>query len=127
MVNTNGDLLSTNSWDVFARPFGGDGSPENAAFRVNTYTFGDQFGPKIATLGANQLVVWTSLGQDGSWEGVYSQPLVNGAPRGAELRANTTTVSTQIHPTVASDSVNGCLAFWSSYVGASVLDDFGQR
>ena len=127
MVNTNGDLLSTNSWDVFARPFGGDGSPENAAFRVNTYTFGDQFGPKIATLGANQLVVWTSLGQDGSWEGVYGQLLVNGAPSGAEFRANTTTVSRQIHPTVASDSVNRFLAVWSSYVGASGFDVFAQR
>src|SRR5258708_21599761 len=105
-ISTNGDLLSTNSWDVFARSFGGNGSPENAAFRANTYTFGDQFGPKIATLGANQLVVWTSLGQDGSWEGVYGQLLVNGAPSATEFRVNTTTVSRQIHPAVASAGAN---------------------
>jgi hypothetical protein len=127
VVNTNGDLVSTNAWDVFARPFGGDGSPENGAFRVNTYTFGDQFGPKIATLGANQLVVWTSLGQDGSWEGVYGQLLVNGAPSGSEFRVNTTTVSRQIHPAVASDGANRFLAVWSSYVGATGFDVFAQR
>src|SRR5713101_6076499 len=115
------DLASSdgNGWDVFARSFGGDGSPENGAFRVNTYTFGDQFGPKITTLGANQLVVWTSLGQDGSWEGVYGQLLVNGAPSGSEFRVNTTTVSRQIHPAVAADGGSRFLVVWTSYVGAT--------
>ena len=127
MVNTNGDLLSTNSWDVFARSFAADGSPANAAFRVNTHTFGDQFGPKVSTLGANQLVVWTSLGQDGSWEGVYGQLLVNGNPGGTEFRVNTTTVSRQIHPAVASDGANRFLAVWSSYVGATGFDVLAQR
>ncbi len=119
--------VSTNSWDVFARSFAADGSPANAAFRVNTYTFGDQFAPKISTLGANQLVVWTSVGQDGSWEGVYGQLLVNGAPSGTEFRVNTTTVSRQMHPAVASDGGSRFLAVWSSYVGATGFDVLAQR
>ena len=39
--------------------------------RVNTHIYGDQYAPRISAIGSDYLVVWTSLGQDGSREGVY--------------------------------------------------------
>jgi hypothetical protein len=76
-------------------------------------------------------VVWTSLGQDGSQEGIYGRFLdANGAiPSDSyEFRVNTTTISKQIHPVVASDGGSRFLAAWSSFTGArSGLDLFAQR
>ena len=37
----------TNSWDVFARPFSSTGAGGTAR-RVNTFTFGDQYAPRIS-------------------------------------------------------------------------------
>ena len=59
----------TNSWDIYARPFSSTGVG-GTAVRVNTYLDGDQYAPRISAIGGDYLVVWTSLGQDGSREGV---------------------------------------------------------
>src|SRR5436190_528609 len=61
----------TDSWDIHARPFsaGPSGASGGVTRRVNTQTYGDQFAPKIRSVGSDYLVVWTSLGQDGSREG----------------------------------------------------------
>ncbi len=61
-----------NGWDVFARPFSsaGVGGP---VLRVNSTVLGDQYVPRICAIGLDYLIVWTSLGQDGSLEGVYGQ------------------------------------------------------
>lgn len=106
-----------NSWDVFARTFLNDGSG-GAAQRLNTMQFGDQYAPRVAASSSRYLVVWTSLGQDGSWEGVYGQFLQNnGTPAGGEFRVNTTTVSRQINPSVTSDGSSRFLVSWSSFGG----------
>ena len=110
------------SWDISARFFDAAGNPVGADLRVNSYTYGDQFAPRIAALGSDYLVVWTSLAQDGSREGVYGQFVSgNGQKLGDEFRVNTTTVSQQIHPAVASDGASRFLVVWSSF------DLFGQR
>ena len=113
-------------WDVYGRAFGADAAASGPAFRVNAYTAGDQFGPRIAGVGENQVVVWTSVGQDGSKEGVYGRPLASGALSGDEFRVNTSTLSRQIHPGVAADGQGRFLSVWSSYVGETGLDLFGQ-
>jgi len=113
-------------WDVYAQNFGADGAASGPAFRVNDYTTGDQFGPKVATQGDNQFVVWTSIGQDGSREGVYGRLLTAGALSGDEIRVNTTTVSRQMHPTVAADGQGRFLTVWSGFVGGTGFDLFGQ-
>jgi len=120
--------LSSNSWDVYARTFSKDGAGGNVRL-VNTYTYGDQFAPQVASLGGTFLVVWTSLGQDGSWEGVYGQFLKqDGSPSGAEFRVNTTTVSRQMHPAVVSDNAERFLALWTSFAGVtSGFDLYAQR
>ncbi len=117
-----------NSWDVFVRPFSAN-ALAGVTRRVNTQLYGDQLAPKISAMGMDYLVVWTSMGQDGSYEGVYGQNLQSdGALAGPEFRMNTTTASQQIEPTLASDGVATFLTVWTSFVGgANSFDLFSQR
>jgi len=123
------DVITTsNSWDVFARPFTGN-ALGGVTRVVNTQLYGDQVGPKIAAAGMNYLVTWTSLGQDGSREGVYGQFLnADGSALQGEFRANMTVASQQIQPTVASDGASRFLVVWTSFVGGTgVFDLMAQR
>src|SRR5437667_953733 len=118
---------STNSWDVFGRVFNADGTAATGAIGLNTMRYGDQFGPKLSALGGNYLAVWTSLGQDSSREGVFGQFLTSlGGLAGVEFRVNTTTISRQIHPTIASDGLNRFLVAWSSFVAGTSFDLFAR-
>jgi hypothetical protein len=121
------ERASSRAWDVYARSFGADGTATGPAFRVNDFTTGDQFGPKVAAQGDQQLVVWTSVGQDGSREGVYGRWLTAGALAGDEFRVNTTTAARQHHPAVATDGQGRFLAVWSSFVGETGFDVFGEQ
>ncbi len=118
----------TNGWDVYARPFSSTGTG-GTTVRLNTYVRGSQYAPRLSAVGLDYLAVWTSLGQDGSREGVYGQFVHNdGSLVGHEFRVNTTTVSQQIQPVVTSDGVNQFLAVWTSYTGgANSFDLFAQR
>jgi hypothetical protein len=117
-----------NSWDIFARPFSSTGVG-GASRVVNTTLYGDQYSPQISSIGTDYMVVWTSLGQDGSREGVYGQFLQHdGSANGGEFRVNTTTISQQMHPAVASDGSSRFMAVWTSFVGgAGSFDLFAQR
>jgi hypothetical protein len=120
-------VVSSNSWDIFSRAVtgGGIGAPLH---RVNTHTYGDQFAPRISSTGGDYLVVWTSLGQDGSRDGVFGQ-FLNGAGglTDGEFLVNTTTASQQIHPAVASDGSRYLVAWTSFGGGVNSFDLFGQR
>jgi hypothetical protein len=96
---------------------------------VNTRLPGNQYAPRISSIGAEYLVVWTSLGQDGSREGVYGRFVhEDGSPVGGEIRVNTTTAGQQMHQAVASDGVSQFLAVWTSYTGSPYsFDLFAQR
>ncbi|MGO9586449.1 MAG: hypothetical protein ACLP2Y_09660 [Limisphaerales bacterium] len=121
---------TTNSLDIYARPFTSAGAGGGGTVvRVNTYLYGDQYAPRVSALGTDYLIVWTSLGQDGSREGVYGQFLRgNGSAFGSEFRVNTTTVSSQKQPAVASDGVSQFLVVWTSYTGAPyAFDLYAQR
>lgn len=109
--------FKNNSWDISARTFSQDGTGGTVQ-RVNTMQYGDQYVPQVAALSSRYLVVWTSLGQDSSWEGVFGQFLQpDGAPAGGEFQVNTTTVSRQMSPTVAADGNSRFLVSWTSFVG----------
>jgi hypothetical protein len=121
MINPN------NSLDIYARSFSSAGAG-GATVRVNTTVYGDQYAPRISSIGTDYLVVWTSLGQDGSREGVYGQFLHNSGAVGGEFRVNTTTVSQQMQPVVASDGANQFVTIWTSYTGSPYnFDLFAQR
>ncbi len=103
------------SWDVYARSFNADRTPAAAPFRLNDHTYGDQFAPKVASVGNVQLALWTSLGQDGSAQAIIGRMLLDGAPQGGEFTNTTTIASSQIHPQVAADGSDRLLTVWSSY------------
>jgi hypothetical protein len=118
-----------NSWDIWARQFSSAGIGAANAQVVNTQRYGDQYGPKVSSVGSDYLVVWTSMGQDGSREGVFGQFLQkDGSDAGGEQLMNTTVLNQQIFPAVASDGAGRFLVVWSSYVGvANGLDLYAQR
>jgi hypothetical protein len=118
------ESTTSRRWDVYGGTFGADGMPTGSTFRLNEYTQGDQFGPKVAASGDRQLVVWTSVGQDGSREGVFGRFLAAGALDGSEFRVNTTTISRQLHPAVAGDGQGHFLSVWSSFAGETGFDLF---
>src|SRR5262249_61263976 len=80
-------------------------------------------------LSSGYLVVWTSIGQDGSWEGVYGRYLdAKGALAGDEFQVNTTTASRQMHPLVASDASGRFVSAWTSFTGPqNGMDLYAQR
>ena len=121
--------LTTNSWDVYARAFLSSGAPAGAVARLNQYLLGDQYAPKLASLGSDFLTVWTSLGQDGSGAGVFGRFLRSDVtPEGDEFLVNTTTVGPQIYPAVGVDGQGRFLVAWTSFTGlASGFDLFAQR
>lgn len=125
------DLISprSNSWDIIVRSFDSPGIPAGPERRINSHLFGDQFLPRLGALESGCLVVWTSLAQDGSREGVFGRFVSEtGEPAGDEFRVNTRTASSQIHPAVASDGVQRAVVVWSGFVGGeSSFDLLAQR
>lgn len=118
----------SNGWEIMGRSFSAEGVASGADFKVNTNTYGDQYRPKITAVGNDCVVVWTSMGQDGSWEGVFGRLLQGGAaPSGDEFLANNTTVSKQIFPAIASNGANQFLISWSSFVGVTGFDLFARK
>ncbi len=118
---------ANNSWDIYARAYSSAGVGGSVQL-VNSQQYGDQYAPKISSLGTEYLVVWTSLGQDGSREGVFGQFLLaNGSHDGDEFRVNTTVLNSQKFQTVASDGMGRFLTVWSSYVGGvNSMDLYAQ-
>jgi hypothetical protein len=116
----------TNSWDVYARSF--TNTSGGAVARVNSRIYGDQYAPRIKAIGGDYLIVWTSLGQDGSREGVFGQFVhEDGKPVGGEFRVNTTTLGQQMQPAVASDGVGQFLVVWTGFTfGPNSFDLFAQ-
>ena len=120
--------VDDDGWDIFARNFAADGTSTNPPVVINTYRYGAQYSPKISTLGSRQLVVWTSLGEDGSQEGVFARMLTDGFPAGEPFRVNTRTVSRQLNPVVGNDGSNHFVVVWASFTGvANGMDLFAQR
>ena len=120
-------VVVTNGWDIWGRAFSASGLPEVSDFTINTHLYGDQYAPKIAAGPSGSLVVWTSLGQDGSREGVFGRFLAGGTQvSGSEFQVNTTWISQQMHPAVAWNGVDHFLVVWTSFVGAGGFDLYGQ-
>ena len=103
------------------------GNPVGPEFRVNSYTTNLQALPSIAASSSSFVVVWTSLGEDGSGYGVFGQRFAtSGTPLGPEFRVDTFTSSNQYLATVAADPSGNFVVAWNSNDGAH-YGVFGQR
>lgn len=123
------DIINVdNSFDIYGRTFT-SGGVGGSVFYINTHLYGDQYVPRVSAIGLDYFVVWTSLGQDGSREGIFGQFVHNdGSLLGNELRVNTTTVGQQLQPVVAADGANQFLVVWTSFSGVpNNFDLFAQR
>ena len=116
-----------NGWDIYARSF--TNSSGGPVIPVNSYTGGDQYNPRISVIGKDYMIVWTSLGQDGSREGVYGQFIhENGYLVGSEFRVNTTWLGQQMQPAISSDGSQQFLAVWTGFTfGPNGFDLYAQR
>jgi len=114
--------------DILARPYSATGVA-GGIVTVNSYLYGDQFAPQISALNTDYFITWTSLGQDGSREGVFGQIIRSSGTRaGSEIRVNTTTIGQQMHPAIATDGNSRFLAVWTSFIGGvGSFDLFAQR
>lgn len=121
--------VRANSLDILARSYDAAGAAAADAVVVNATTYGDQYAPRITTQGDVHLVIWTSLGQDGSYEGIFGRGLtLTGYPSGDEFRVNTTTLNRQLQPAAGADSAGRLLVVWSSFTGAAAgCDLYAQR
>jgi hypothetical protein len=83
---------------------------------VNTWTADDQWDPSITSLSnGGFVVVWTSLGEDGSDYGVYGQRFdANRNKVGSEFQVNTWTKDYQWYPSITSLSNGGFVVVWES-------------
>ena len=117
-----------NDWDIYARTFSSAGAG-GTTVRVNSFLYGDQYAPRISAIGGDYLIVWTSLGQDGSREGVFGQFVhEDGSPVGGEFRVNTTTAGQQMQPAVASNGAGQFLVVWTGFTfSLASMDLFAQR
>jgi hypothetical protein len=120
------DAVRENGLDIWFRSFDAASTALGSPVRANSYLFGDQFSPAITTIGGRQLLVWSSMGQDRSWEGVYARLLSDNSLADAEFRVNTKAYLRQIHPGVSSVG-NQAIVIWSSYTFGSGHDLFAQR
>ena len=100
--------------------------PAQADLQVNTYTTSSQYKPSVAAdANGNFVVVWVSLGSDGtdsdgfSIQGQRFTP--DGSTTGAQFQVNTYTTSDQREPDVAMDSDGDFVVVWMSN-GASGTD-----
>jgi hypothetical protein len=116
---------------VFGQRYDSAGNPVGGEFQVNTYTTSSQVLPAIATDGAgNSVVVWQSLGQDGSSRGIFGQRYDSGGNAlGGEFLVNTSTANNQHTPDVASDVAGNFVVVWNGAVAGvgNYAGIFGQR
>ena len=106
------------NYGIFARRFDTAGTPLGVSeFRVNATTTGNQSGPAVA-YGPNGdfVVVWESLGQDGSYWGLFGRRFdSSGGAVGTEFPVNTHTTSSQRRPVVAVAPDGTFVVVWQSF------------
>ena len=92
-----------------------NGYEAGSEFQINTYTTNSQYLPSVAFEGlTTYMIVWSSLLQDGSSEGIFGQVLNRYfSPINTELQINEYTTSTQRVAKVSS-SGSGYMVVWSS-------------
>jgi len=114
---------------VYAQRYDAAGAAQGGEFAVNTCATAAQSAPDVAMDESGDFaVVWTSYGQDGSYDGVYARRYnAAGTAQGAEFLVNTTTTNRQFDPAVAMDADGDFVVAWTGYVGVDDYDVYAQR
>lgn len=101
---------------VFAQRFDASGSTVGAEFRVNTTTASQQNDPQVAVFSDDSfVVVWESLGQDGSSEGLFGQRYDSSAtPAGGEFIVNAFLAGNQDEPSIVALADDSLVVTWQS-------------
>ena len=106
---------------IYARFLGPEGQfISEDDLMVNSYVNGAQLSPALATLSdGNVIVVWSSVGQDGSMQGVFGQRLgPTGEKLGLEFQVNQSTAFNQRTPSVAALPGGKFVVTWVSESGS---------
>lgn len=113
----------SSGYDLYQQRFDAAGNKLGSETRVNTTISGDQESQQVIGLsGGGYVVIWESVGQDGSGLGLYSQRFAaDGSKLGGETRINTTTASDQHDAAIAALKNGGYVVTWESSNG--VTDD----
>ena len=116
-------------WDVSLRTFDLALKPLSEQVKANKQLEGDQFAPRLQGGDSGALLVWNSLGQDGSGEAVVGRFITeSGVFSDSEFQVNTRTFAGQLHPNVSADSNGRWLVTWSTpRSGDAGMDVVGQR
>jgi hypothetical protein len=115
---------------VFGRRFDPGGNALGPELLINSYTTGNQIIPRIAAdSDGNFVVVWISIGQDGSSDGVFGRRFdPAGSPLGSEFQINSFTPDLQTSPRIATGPGGNFVVVWESYgQDGSGSGVFGQR
>jgi hypothetical protein len=95
------------------------GSPDLVDALVNTTTAGNQLDAKVSISDGGQAwMVWTSVGQDGSGDGVFAKTFSGPPIPPTDIQVNTTTANSQNGPVVAAFGPagpgGGAIVAWNS-------------
>lgn len=101
---------------VFGRVYYRNGLPATDEFQVNEYTDNQQEYPDVAVAPTGSfIVVWNSMLQDGSEEGIYARRFdAAGAPVGPEFQVNSGTANAQRKPSVTMANDGHFVVVWES-------------
>ncbi|WP_396180118.1 putative Ig domain-containing protein, partial [Flavobacterium sp.] len=117
------------SFGVYGQRYDSMGQAQGTEFLINSYTFGYQYKPSVASLvDGGWVVLWVSS-QDSSYESVHGQRYdANGNAVGNEFQVNTYEQYWQNVPVVVGLEDGGWLAVWESYdQDGSYFGIYGQR
>ncbi|RXJ82829.1 hypothetical protein, partial [Arcobacter cloacae] len=115
---------------VYLQRYDSNGNKVGSEQVVNTYYASNQNDSVITGLNnGGYVVVWTSYGQDGSYDGVYMQRFgANGEKLGAEEQVAESTLNHQNQPSVDALEEGGFVVSWTGYNAESkTYDIFTQR
>jgi len=101
---------------TYMQRYDASGVAQGGETRVNTYTIEGQEAPSVTGLaGGGYVVAWQSYGQDGSFNGIYTQRYsATGVAQGSETQVNTTTGGQQYLPSIAALTGGGYVVTWQS-------------